>query len=109
MRRGSDVAEIAATAGRAALAVPGVAGLSPRVAEGLWPVGAGGRTPGVRVVGRGAPERTAVDIWLAVRTGHQATAVARQVRVAVIEALHGEHPRVWATDVTVAVTVTAIV
>jgi uncharacterized alkaline shock family protein YloU len=108
-RAAPDLREIAATAAFAASAVPGVAYLSPRLTDRLRPAALAPRTPGVRVLPRGAPERTAIDISLAVRAGHQATAVARQVRVAVIEALHGEHPRVWSTDVTVSVTVTAIV
>jgi hypothetical protein len=65
--------------------------------------------PGVRVVPRDADRRTDIDIALAVSGGHQATAVARAVRAAVYEALHAEHPRVWATEVSVSVTVTAIV
>jgi uncharacterized alkaline shock family protein YloU len=112
VNRAADLREIAATAARAATDVPGVAHLSPRLTDRLRPtaLSAGSpRTPGVRVVPRDTSGRTTVDISLAVRTGHQATAVARQVRVAVIESLHAEHPRVWATDVTVSVTVTAIV
>ena len=109
MTRAQDLREIAVTAARAAIEVPGVAYLSPRLADRLRSAALTTRTPGVRVVPRDTPHRTDVDISLAVHAGHQATAVARQVRVAVIEALHAEHPRVWATEVTVSVTVTAIV
>jgi uncharacterized alkaline shock family protein YloU len=112
VNRAADLREIAATAARAAVAVPGVAHLSPRLTDRLRPsaLSAGShRAPGVRVVPQGASDRTTVDIALAVRSGHQANAVARLVRAAVIESLHAEHPRVWATDVTVSVTVTAIV
>jgi uncharacterized alkaline shock family protein YloU len=112
VNRAADLREIAATAARAAAAVPGVAYLSPRLTDRLRPAALSNgshRALGVRVVPRDASDRTAVDVSLAVRSGHQATAVARRVRVAVIESLHAEHPRVWATDVTVSVTVTAIV
>lgn len=110
MSRAPDLREIAATAARAAADVPGVASFSPRLTDRLRPAALSGtRTPGVRVVPRDTPRRTDIDISLAVRSGHQATAVAREVRTAVIDALHAEHPRVWATEVTVSVTVTAIV
>ena len=109
MTRAPDLREIAATAAGAAAAVPGVAYLSPRLTDRLRPAALAPRTPGVRVLPRDAPERTTIDITLAVRTGHQATAVARDVRTAVIEALHADHPRVWSTPVTVSITVTAIV
>lgn len=105
MPRIPDHREIAATAARAATSVPGVAALTPRPADRLRPPAA----PGVRIQSRNTAGRTDVEISLAVRTGHPATAVVRQVRVAVIESLHADHPRVWATDVTVSVTVTAIV
>lgn len=103
MTRAPDLREIAATAARATLAVPGVAYLSPRLTDRL------SRTPGIRVLPRDATRHTTIDISLAVHTGHQATAVAHQVRTAVTDALHVDHPRVWSTDVTVSVTVTAIV
>jgi uncharacterized alkaline shock family protein YloU len=113
MNRAADLREIAATAARAAAEVPGVAYLSPRLTDRLRPTARSAghhlRATGVRVTPRDASDRTTVDISLAVHTGHQATAVARQVRVAVIESLHADHPRVWSTDVTVSVTVTAIV
>ncbi|HEY5834861.1 Asp23/Gls24 family envelope stress response protein [Streptomyces sp.] len=110
MTRASDLREIAATAARAASDVPGVAHLTPRLADRLRPaVLPTTRTPGVRVLPHDTTRLTTVDISLAVHAGHQATTVARQVRVAVIEALHADHPRVWATEVTVSVTVTAIV
>ena len=109
MNRVPDLPAIAATAARAAAGVPGVAYLSPRLADRLRPAALGARTPGVRVVPRDAPHRTTVEIALAVRSGHQATAVAAAVRTAVLDALHTTYPRVWATDVTVSITVTAIV
>jgi hypothetical protein len=120
--RAPDLREIAATAARAASDVPGVARLTPRPGGRLALRLAAGparrprpsalvssRSLGVRVLPHGSPHRTTVEICLAVRTGHRAVAVAHQVRVAVVEALHANHPRVWATDVTVSVTVTAIV
>lgn len=110
MNRAPDLRQIAATAARAAAGVPGVAHLSPRPYERLRPGALGaGRTPGVRVVPRDACRRTDIEITLAVRAGHQATAVAHAVRSAVFEAVHGEFPRVWGTRVSVSVTVTAIV
>jgi uncharacterized alkaline shock family protein YloU len=107
-RAAPDLREIAATAARAAADVPGVAYLSPRLTDRLRPLPAG-RAVGVRVLSRDAPHRTDIDITLAVRAGHPATAVAHDVRAAVFEALHCDHPRVWATRVTISVTVTAIV
>ncbi|MBM9504581.1 hypothetical protein [Actinacidiphila acididurans] len=110
MNRAPDLRLIAETAARAAAGVPGVAYFSPRLTDRLRPARpSAGRTPGVRVVPRDTPHRTDIEISLAVRGGHQATAVARDVRLAVFEALHAEYPRVWATEVTVSITVTAIV
>ncbi|WP_225847625.1 Asp23/Gls24 family envelope stress response protein [Streptomyces sp. HPF1205] len=110
MSRVPDLREIERTAARAAAGVPGVARLSPRPSDRLRPGALGaGRTPGVRVVPRDAPRRTDIEIALAVRGGHQATAVAAAVRSAVFEAVHGEFPRVWGTRVSVSVTVTDIV
>jgi hypothetical protein len=114
MTRAPDLREIAATAARAATGVPGVAHLTPTLTDRLRPAAlspsrARPRTPGVRVLPHDSPHRTDITISLAVRTGHPATAVADQVRAAVIDALHADHPRVWGTEVTVSVTVTAIV
>ncbi|MFF7158169.1 MULTISPECIES: Asp23/Gls24 family envelope stress response protein [unclassified Streptomyces] len=105
LTRTPEERETATAAGAAAVDVPGVAYLSPRLTDRLR-----SRTaPGVTVRWRTDPAQCAVTVSLAVRTGYQAARVAQHVREAVVEAVYATYPQTLTTPVTVSVTVTAIV
>ncbi|MFJ4672439.1 hypothetical protein [Kitasatospora purpeofusca] len=81
--------------------VPGVAYLSPNLLRQL--TRPGGPSGGVRLR-TGAPPR--VEVWIAVRAGHQAAATARAVRAAITASL-GARPGLAGAPVRVVVTATA--
>ncbi|MFG2823333.1 hypothetical protein ACGFX4_28375 [Kitasatospora sp. NPDC048365] len=80
---------------------PGVAYLSPNLLQRLTRTG--GATGGVRIRLGPSPR---VDVWIAVRAGHQAAATARAVRDRITAALH-DRPATAAVRVRVVVTAVA--
>jgi uncharacterized alkaline shock family protein YloU len=109
---------LAATVARVARSVPGVACLSPRAASRLRRALNGLRSAGadpepdesaVSISLDAWQECTTIEVALAVLAGYQASAVARQVRTAVLDAVTRPNTVAERTTVSVSVVVTGIV
>ncbi|WP_395293054.1 hypothetical protein ACF9IK_05220 [Kitasatospora hibisci] len=99
--KADDRARLEAELAERAVAVPGVAYLSPNLLRRL--TGRGRSAGGVRIRDGDPP---VVEVWIAVRTDHQAAATARAVRGAVRTASAGV-PGLCGAQVRVVVSATA--